>query len=135
MILSRRHVLAGIGATAAALALPEAASAVPVTSTEARKVIVYPSFMREESRRFAEENCWTYIHTMMERWDVSAGTIEFARVDSDRYREWMKEELPENGIPPHIVFGGAVVAGNGDPTFHPRWVERTRQKLISGELT
>jgi len=75
------------------------------------------------------DNCWTVHHVWMSRIWGFLERIEIAHVNSRTYRQWL-ELHPESfdmGVPPHIQFGGAVVAGKGDPEFKARWAAYARR--------
>lgn len=132
MTINRRNVLRGAIATSAILLAP----ALPVIAEPKPDWIIMPEFLfTERADRFAEENCWTILYRVMCRITPDWKGYQRTTVGTDTYRQWLRETPPENGIPPHIAFGGAVVAGERDPTFYDRWVARTKAKLASGELT
>lgn len=120
MILDRREMLAGIGAVAVVVAIP-------AVGQGAVETFIIPDIMRcEHSRKIVRDNTITHIYEFMNRWIALPNgkwQIEIAKVDSDRYREWVKDIGPDE-VMPHIGFGGCVVPDpKGDPTFHPRWIE------------
>lgn len=121
--MNRREMLAGIACSMAAATLPNGANA-----AGARSIIV-PDIMRcGMVERTVAENTVTLRYAHMMRWDVDTGAVALARSDSEIYRGWLARDpyyaaLP---IPPHIRFGGAVVAiKGGDPTFKAKWEART----------
>lgn len=96
-----------------------------------RKTIIIPDLCRLGSAQLLKDykNNWqTEIHIWMIRvqgegmFDAGA-RWEMAHTQSRRYRQWLETYKTSNGVPPHINFGGAIEAGEGDPTFYPRWVE------------
>lgn len=118
--MDRRTVLGGIVATAAAVALPELATA----KAKSRWTIMPDIRFVESSIKTVRENTITYRHRHMMRWDFKTGEMQFAMSDSERYRSWLPEDdtMERYGHLPHIGFGGAVVANKtGDPQFYPRW--------------
>lgn len=120
--MDRRTVIAGIAATAAAATLPLPAKA-------GSRWIVMPDILYAETAiKTVRENTITIRYVHMMRWDLKAGKMQFARSDSRRYREWLREDdsFERYGHLPHIGFGGAVVAGKGDPEFYPRWLAYAR---------
>lgn len=129
MSLTRRTVLIGAGAVVATAALLPT----PVAATPASKLIFLPDW-RSQVFQYIEENTITNLYNRMEVWDFPNTQLRIVRVDSPEYLDLIAKHPPENGIPPHITFGGAVVAGKGDPTFHPRWEDRTRRHIASGKF-
>lgn len=121
--MDRREFVVGAGAVAAATALPIAARAEPITR-EAVKYIIMPDIRyMETAERTARDNIWTIRYKYMNRWRCVDGRIteiEIAQVGSERYAQWLAES-PACEPLPHIQFGGAVVAGEGDPAFYLRW--------------
>ncbi len=95
---------------------------------------IIPSMRGLENPTYlVEDNCKTIIYSLMQRLDFTNKIIEFAEVGTQRYRDWLKDE-PDEKIPPHIQFGGAVIPGEGDPTFHSRWVQRTLDHIANGDF-
>lgn len=127
--MNRREVIKSAAALGAFAALPLSASA-----AKPRALIMPDIRLAHTARKFAEENCWTTVYTHMMRIDRDPKTISTARTDSDTYRRWLAEFPPANGIPPHIAFSGAVVAGSGDPAFKRRWEQRTLAAIREGRL-
>ncbi|QIG72638.1 hypothetical protein EVB97_080 [Rhizobium phage RHph_Y65] len=144
MELSRRNLIVG---SAAVLAM----SAVPVVATEIveRKIspdLIVPDVMKlsisRDEYRFAnyEMNTWTYVYDWMERWflDENGKIISIQSVhrirDKEIYDRWVYETGRWN-IPPHIVFGGAIVAGEGDFLFYQKWEDHTKMLLRTGQLS
>jgi len=74
-----------------------------------------------------ENNWWTICHVHMVRFRGFFEDMQFSTIYHRRYRNWLETYHMKDGIPPHIQFGGAIVAGEGDPTFHQRWVEFARE--------
>ena len=105
---------------------------------EPRTVSIFPDISNaERCTKTIEENTYTIFYEVMSRWVINGNaiTIERAHVDTDTYRSWLDwEGMPDNGIPPHISFGGAVVSGEGDPTFYSRWEHRTISALADGRI-
>lgn len=88
-----------------------------------REFIIMPDILHCEVRtKTQHENCWTIHYVWMMRCEGFLENVEVAHVNSRLYRQWLETHPMENGIPPHIQFGGAVVSGEGDPEFHARWV-------------
>ncbi len=98
----------------------------------APRILIMPDITAHEHgvTKTAQHNCWTIHHSWMMRWNLDTGQAQRAHVNSRAYRRWLIEHPPENGIPPHIQFGGAVVAGKGDPTFHARWERYARETFV-----
>lgn len=136
--MNRRSLLALAG-VAPALALPAPAVAGPApltTDWKSARWIIMPDYFRGRSTKTQHDNCWTIHHHFMIRTtpDNPFGYEGYAHSDSRTYRDWLAEggyweSDREQGIPPHIQFGGAVRAGSGDPTFHQRWVEYARREF------
>lgn len=84
--------------------------------------VIMPDIRYMGSRQKTQhENCWTIHHFHMNRVWGFYDRFEYATVDSRRYRQWLETYPMPDGIPPHIQFGGAVVAGERDPEFLNRW--------------
>ena len=103
-----------------------------------RRTIILPNLFRAESAtkiRDLENNWITIIYQWMDRvtgesvFDLAA-TWECAHISTRRYRQWLETYQHENGIPPHIGFGGAIMSGEGDPTFYPRWQAYARETFV-----
>lgn len=116
--MHRREFLAGTAAVLASATIPLPVAAAPTYGH------ILPDIMRCGSVvRTARENTYTLYYWHMMRWDLRAQRMEFARSDSPAYRAWLASDpyYAAQDVPPHIQFGGAVVAGKGDPHFHSRW--------------
>ena len=89
--------------------------------------IILPDICRLDATDtvFDRNNNWkTDIYRYMSKFDTETKTfIDLAHTSTRKYRQWLETYQTEDGIPPHISFGGAIVAGKGDPTFHSRWKE------------
>lgn len=94
-----------------------------------RRVIILPCLLRIEQRTklLDSANNWqTIVYQWMTRivgeslWDPEA-KWELTHTSTRRYRSWLETYEWKDGIPPHIQFGGAIEAGQGDPTFYDRW--------------
>lgn len=72
-------------------------------------------------------NWWTICYVHMIRFRGFFEDLQCATIYHRRYRNWLETHHTEIGIPPHIRFGGAIEAGEGDPTFYPRWLEYARE--------
>ena len=134
--MDRRTFIATGAALAASTALP--AIAAPVADV-ADSDLIMPVF--DTGERTAVDNTLTYVYRIMTRVRIRTSedgdevwTFQSARVGSDTYNSWLAETPPANGIPPHIQFGGAVVAGSRDPLFKAKWEERTRAAIATGEI-
>lgn len=93
-----------------------------------REWIIMPDITWCEVRTKTQyENCWTIHYVWMIRFHGFFEDVEGAHVNSRRYRQWLDTHDMPDGVPPHIQFGGAVVAGERDPTFRARWVEYARR--------
>lgn len=100
-----------------------------------RRTIIIPDIIRIEHAthlRDYENNWITIIYQWMNR--VRGGGLfdpdsrwECAHTSTRRYRQWLETYETDDRIPPHISFGGAIEAGQGDPTFYPRWQEYARE--------
>lgn len=132
--MDRRKFLV-TGMTAAAAAVFPVGSVLAATAPEpAIKYLIIPDIMRiqRQTEVVDEVNNWrTIVYEVMDRWTIEDGkfkTLEVALVGSDRYADWLLESPPANGIPPHIGFGGCIVASKvGDPTFKSRWDDAARR--------
>ena len=130
MEITRRNLGIGTLAIAAVSVIPNVAFAI-VPDT----VHIFPDIRFCESQtQMVEENTKTIIYNWMNKWNVTKGTWETRKVGSPEYAQWMIDHPPEDGIPHHISFGGAVVAGASDPTFKDRWYARTIEHLKTGRL-
>ena len=98
---------------------------------ERRRVIILPDIIRIEQATdvFDHQNNWkTTVYQWMDRiigdsvFDPTA-TWQCAHITTRTYRQWLETYDTENGLPPHISFGGCIVAGEADLTFYPRWLE------------
>lgn len=79
----------------------------------------------------ADRTWWTLHFIWMIRVNVETGFVEGpVHRDSRQYRNWMETYDPPEGVPPHVVFGGAVNPGPPDPTFHSRWVEYVKEHFV-----
>jgi hypothetical protein len=77
------------------------------------------------------ENNWiTVCYTHMIRFRGVFEDLEMSTIYHRRYRNWLETYECPDGIPPHIAFGGAIVAGEADPTFKPRWNEYARLHFV-----
>ena len=130
--MNRRSFFALVAALVAA---PAVAQARKVGTRESYRYIISPDVMNLQSQTVTHHQNWRTIHhnwmMRMER-EFGLGRIEIAHVNSRRYREWLAEGdyfLEDEGIPPHIQFGGAIKAGSGDPTFRERWKAYARQEF------
>src|ERR1700741_5558785 len=93
-----------------------------------RDYVIAPDIMCcEIVTKTQHDNCYTLHYVWMSRIWGAFEKIEIAHVNSRTYRQWLDTYDMPNGIPPHIQFGGAVVAGARDPTFHARWVAYVRK--------
>jgi TAT (twin-arginine translocation) pathway signal sequence len=120
-MIDRRSILTGSAAVLAAAALPLG----PVIKQFIMPSLMYAEHMTETVR----DNTRTIFYEIMERWTTRDGklvSIETAKVGSQRYWQWLAEETEPRNHYPHIQFGGAVVAGKGDPEFHKRWLAYAR---------
>lgn len=147
--LSRRRAF-GLALAAPAVALATPALAVPTpapvvprlpltTDWKSARYLIMPDYFRDNGRsKTQHDNTWTIHHQwMMRATPDNPFWGPMAHVNSRTYREWLEEggywQSPEEpGIPPHISFGGAVVAGRGDPMFKPRWVEYASREFGAG---
>ena len=86
--------------------------------THAEKVDRIPS---------GDNNWYTLIYRWMVRIEIESGRMEFTHTATRRYKMWLETYHLENGIPPHIGFGGAIESGKGDPTFYDRWTDYARE--------
>lgn len=105
--------------------IPAPAMAAPVAPT---RYVIMPTVDRiERQSKTRHDNCWTIHYVWMTRGTVENPFFgETTHVNHRRYAEWLAEggfDLEAPGIPPHIQFGGAVVAGERDPMFYSRWAE------------
>lgn len=100
-----------------------------------RRVIILPDIVRieQQTKIYDRENNWiTIVYQWMDRvigeslFDP-ASTWECTHTSTRRYRQWLETYEMKDGIAPHIQFGGAIEAGTGDPTFHPRWVKYAQE--------
>lgn len=90
--------------------------------------IIMPDIMRCELRsKTQHDNCWTIHYVWMDRVWGFFDRVEVAHVNSRAYRAWLDTYPMPDGIPPHISFGGAVVAGERDPEFYNRWKAYARR--------
>jgi hypothetical protein len=95
--------------------------------------IIMPSMMHvEQVMRLPdrEENWYTLIYRWMMRWDLEANEAELTVTSTRRYRQWLETYETDDGIPPHICFGGAIEAGAPDPTFHSRWKKYAQETFV-----
>jgi hypothetical protein len=77
------------------------------------------------------ENFRTLIYKHMNRVFGFWEQFQYALAGSATYKLWLLGYPLKHGIPPHIVFGGAVEAiPGGDTTFHSRWVEYVHRELL-----
>lgn len=91
-------------------------------------IFIVPDIRMCETRtRTQHDNCWTVHYVWMNRVWGFYEKFEVAHVNSRRYRQWLETYEMKDGIPPHIQFGGAVVAGEGDPEFYNRWAAYARE--------
>ncbi|AGR47902.2 hypothetical protein PHIM7_203 [Sinorhizobium phage phiM7] len=127
MSLTRRNVLIGTGALVATSAIP-AIAALPKPSSEP---ILFPCW-GSPVFSFVEENTITTLYTRMSMWNFADQKFRILPIESVLYQDLIAIYPRDN--PPHIHFGGAVVAGKGDPTFYPRWEERTRRHIANGKF-
>ncbi len=100
-----------------------------------RRTIILPDIFRAEvcTRIRDTENNWiTLVYQWMNR-IVGEGVFDpdsrwqFAHTSMRRYHQWLETYHSDDGIPPHISFGGAIVAGERDETFHSRWQQYARE--------
>lgn len=142
--LTRRNVMIGAGAALVASALPAlpAIAAPAVVEETKRKVFFMPSIhwitMQTKILDY-DINNQTIVYHVMERWENVEGqkypSIEQRLVTSDRYKEWLVENPPEDGIPYHIENGRVITAipGGRDPVISEAvWSKRTRERLAAG---
>ena len=73
-----------------------------------------------------QNNWWTLCYVHMMRFRGHFEDMQLATIYHRGYKNWLETYEMKDNIPPHIAFGGAVVAGEGDPTFYPRWQEYAR---------
>lgn len=121
--MNRRTTLTGLAAALAAAAFP-----LPI-SAKVKHVIMPSLSCVEQCSEAIRENTRTIFWEVMERWSCRDGklySIETAKVVSPRYWQWLAEETEPRNHYPHIQFGGAVVAGKGDPEFYNRWLTYAR---------
>lgn len=144
--LSRRRAfglaLAAPLVAAAPVAVARPAPPVPreplTTDWKSARYIIMPDYFRGERSKTQHDNTWTIHHQwMMRATPDNPFWGPMAHVNSRTYREWLEEggywqSENEPGIPPHISFGGAVVAGRGDPDFKRRWVEYAAREFGAG---
>jgi hypothetical protein len=91
--------------------------------------IIMPDILRAEvchRMRDTEHNWWTLCYVHMIRFHGQFEDLERATIYHRKYRNWLETYKMEDHIPPHIKFGGAVVAGERDETFLPRWKDYAR---------
>jgi hypothetical protein len=94
-------------------------------------VFIVPDIRLVETQtRTRHDNTWTIHYVWMNRVWGFFDKLEIAHVNSRLYRQWLETYEMKNGIPPHIQFGGAVVAGSGDPDFHTRWVAYAQEAFV-----
>lgn len=79
-----------------------------------------------------KNNWYTIVYRWMVRIDRESGAIAGITHTSTRtYRQWLETYHTDTGIPPHIGFGGAIVAvPGGDRTFKPRWEDYARATFV-----
>ena len=101
-----------------------------------RRVRIVPSILRMEysSRLQDYKNNWT---TIVYYWmDRIEGSIfdptswSTTHITTRLYKQWLETYSFDNDIPPHIVFGGAIESGKGDPTFYQRWREYAKETFV-----
>lgn len=116
--MDRREFIVGSAAVVALASLPVTALGAPE-----RNILVMPDpFWGEHALRIEHENSITIVYERMLRWDFATDQMSGAKVGSETYARWLAEDVPAGELPPHIGFGGAVVANPaGDPTFYERW--------------
>jgi len=100
-----------------------------------RRVVILPDILRIENqtRIFDRKSNWiTIVYHWMNR--VTGESIfdpatkwETTHTSTRRYRQWLETYHTDDGIPPHISFGGAIEAGERDETFHCRWQDYARE--------
>lgn len=85
--------------------------------------IILPDLCRADVfNKTQHDNCWTIHYVWMMRVWGHFEKIERTHVNSRVYKRWLETYTPDHNIPPHIQFGGAIVAGEPDPEFYNRWV-------------
>lgn len=97
------------------------------------RYIIVPDISRGECRdRLSsyDNNWYTLVYRWMIRIEAESGQMEFAHTATRRYRAWLETYQTDTGIAPHIAFGGAIEAGEGDPTFHGRWIAYARELFV-----
>jgi hypothetical protein len=67
-----------------------------------------------------ENNWWTIFHVHRVRFRGAFEDFQCSTIYHRRYRNWLETYHRQDGIPPHIQFGGAIESGESDPTFYPR---------------
>lgn len=137
MQITRREIIIGSSLVALSAITPVKAqprSQMKVTACHAKPICIIPAIdFSDHVSRTIFDNTYTLHYEIMDRFDFRAGRVERARVGSKRYATWLRDEEYSDGIPPHIQFGGCVVAGPGDPEFRNRWVSYARSMVSSGK--
>ncbi len=104
-----------------------------------RRVVILPDITRIEGAthlRDYENNWITIVYEWMNRVTTSDSILspnsrwETAHTSMRRYRQWLEIYEAKDGLPPHIQFGGAIEAGEGDPTFYSRWQAYAREMFV-----
>lgn len=135
MKLDRRSALGlVVAAPLLGVAAPAFASVPP--RGEGYRYMIMPDILRVEAQsKTQHDNCWTIHYQWMCRGTEQSGWLlpeAIAHVDSRMYHQWLREGdyfTTDARIPPHIQFGGAVVSGERDPTFHQRWADFAADKF------
>lgn len=96
--------------------------------------VIMPDITMSECRtRTQHDNCYTLHYVWMNRVWGFFDRVERTHVNTRTYRQWL-DIYPRDrmlyGISPHIQFGGAVISGPADSTFHARWVEYVRRTFV-----
>jgi len=133
---TRRNILRLAATTPLLIATPVRASTRVPPRPEGFKWYLMPSlYFLEGPIRTQRDNCWTLHYSWMMRAPADDPLCgQTVHVNTRTYREWLAEgdyfqPTDTAGIPPHISFGGAVVPGKGDPTFHQRWCDYARKEF------
>jgi len=95
--------------------------------------VILPCLMRAHltlvvpDRRF---NWVTIVYHYMTRWDFDEGIVETAIVPTRRYRNWLQTYETDDGVPPHVAFGGKIEPSDPDPTMFERWQRYAKEQFV-----
>lgn len=80
----------------------------------------------------SQSNNWISI---IYRWMIKVESdslipVDTAHTSMRKYRQWLETSTQEDGIPPHIQFGGCIISGEADPTFKSRWIDYAQKLFV-----